>query len=177
MGIERVSKPSDWLTVVEEWATKFIAEYPDDKFKVGKVKYEPGGAVGPDELCKGVLTLDVQGWYVAGEPWPTQRPPSAPFVGETDSTALTIVLRYVSCIEGMGASGAPVAEAKGKAQQKALMDLGWATWRDAVATADKVWRKHFAAVNIGNLSRLPDAGNGTGFTFNLVCKLGPLSQC
>ncbi len=168
---ERVANPADWLVAVETWATQYINAYPDDRYRVGKVKYEPGGNVGYDELCKGVLTLDVQSWYAAGEPWPMPRQPSAPLVGPSDSVALTIVLKYVHCIEGMNNQGKPVDEEKGKAQQLGLLRLGFAMWTDAIRTSDTVWRKHYAAVAIGTTNRLPDAGNGTGFQFPLTLKL------
>lgn len=180
MTVQRIEKPSDWVQAITEYAEAFINAYDPSggedgpgKFKVGKKKFEVGGAVGPDEVCLGVLAMDMQNVFHSGEPWPSQRPPSAPFVGSTDSVGVVINLRYVTCVPGPTNQGGAPPEAAAAAEQFAIMDLGWALWRDSVNHADKFWRKTtgFGPVNVGMLTRLPVQAKGSGFVIPFTCKL------
>ena len=124
-------------------------------------------------MCLGVLALDMQSTFHAGEPWPTQRAPSAPFVGPTDSIGVTINLRYVTCVPGPTSSGGAPNAAAAAAEQFAIMDLGFGLWRDSIRQTDKVWRKTngFGPINVGTLTRLPVSGKGSGFVIPFTCKI------
>ena len=163
--------PGDWLRVIEYTAASTITAFgSDERFKVGKVKYEVGGAVGPDEACLGVLCLDVANWTATGDPWPNPRRPDGPSEPCGAAVSMNVVLRYVTCVPSMQTSGAPPAEAAAAAAHLDIMDLAWAVF-EAFLSAEKPYQRSYGRFRTGLLNRLPDGAGASGFTMQIACKL------
>lgn len=187
-----ITKPSDWLAAIEVVVTGAITTYGLDgsdptltagEFKVGLVKYRPGAGVAVDETCKGALALDVVDWYATMDPWPTPRNPAMMKSEPCGSaTAMTVVLRYVSCISSPTSPGGPPPADKERAEQLALMDLGWHVYRTLLLaeqrrkTTDTSGGELHAlgTTRVGRATRLPIEGGGSGFTMPVQCKLGKI---
>jgi hypothetical protein len=168
MPVERVTKPSDWLHAVEDVATTAISGV--DPYKVGKVKYEAGAQVGPDEACLGVLAIDVVTWVVTAEPWPRPRQPSEPRNPVGEALVMNVNVKYVTCVTGPNAQGGPPAAATAAAEQVGIMDLAWVVFT-AFLDAEAVWAKHLGIARANRATRLPDVGGASGFQMDVQCKL------
>ena len=151
-----------------------MAEYIDGGKEyypgIGKIKYEAGAAVGPDEACAGVLCLDAVTGQATIEPWPTPRQPSGPTLPCGAAASMIVTVKYVTCVTTMSTTGAPPPEAKAKAEQLALMDLGWDVW-SGLLDQERVWAKRYGTARVGTLSRLPDVGGASGFSTSMTCKI------
>lgn len=169
--------PADWLRVIEYTAASTIEAFGgDQRYPVGKVKYEVGGAVGPDEVCQGVLAIDVANWTPTGDPWPSPRRNDGPAEPCGMAVAMNVVVRYITCVPAMQPSGAPPDATRAAEAHLDIMDLAWAVF-EAFLASEKPYQRKYGTYRAGLLNRLPDAAGGTGFTMQIACKLATAVGC
>lgn len=174
VDVEQITTPTDWLDLIANVAVEFFPTFEQSdggNYPLGKLKYESGGAVGPDECCLGVLGLDIINWFVTTEPWPTQRPPTGPIANNTNRGAMRVNLHYVTCVTGPTSTGGPPDAAVALREQADLTNLGWGLYNAYLTAEGTLWRKHFGAARVGSFSRKPVAGGCSGFTIDFTCQL------
>lgn len=179
---ERIEKPTDWVIAVQHVVQSAILAYPaDPKFEVGKVKYRTGGGqAGPDEVCLGVLSLDAAGWVPTTDPWPTPRQPAGPADPCGSASAMTVAVRYVTCVSSPTNRGGPPPIEAENTEQLAIMDLAWWVYERLLAAEQRRDRdatsggefKNLGKARTGNVGRLAVESGGSGFTVSVQCKLG-----